>query len=268
MTASVEEITEVVIGHFLPAGSKTWRARQEMQEFLGYLTGFPGDTWQERWEATGHDAGIPVGRVAGDDRALSRRLSGAAGRCFAMRLIRPTLLGLRSNTFTRYTPWFRSIANDPWLEEFCERVDRLPVGSSRRGRAKSDVCYALTVFGIDLDGLTPEALLLHYAVECRAHALAGEDAESGTFSGTLAWPVLHEMGQFPRSAPRTLRAAVTRGQLSIEEAVDRHQLRNREVRPVGGVCTPPLRRAGLLDPAALDHPPGQDVLEGDRGDQS
>ncbi|MDO0929834.1 site-specific integrase [Streptomyces sp. TG1A-8] len=249
-TASVEEITEVVIGHFLPAGSKTWRARQEMQEFLGYLTGFPGDTWQERWEATGHDAGIPVGRVAGDDRALSRRLSAAAGRCFAMRLIRPTLLGLRSNTFTRYTPWFRSIANDPWLEEFCERVDQLPVGSSRRGRAKSDVCYALTVFGIDLDGLTPEALL-HYAVECRAHALAGEDAESGTFSGTLAWPVLHEMGQFPRSAPRTLRAAVTRGQLSIEEAVDRHQLRNREVRDL--LVEYVRRRSAELNYSTLRH---------------
>ncbi|MET9809172.1 site-specific integrase [Streptomyces halstedii] len=167
-----------------------------------------------------------------------------------MRLIRPTLLGLRSNTFTRYTPWFRSIANDPWLEEFCERVDQLPVGSSRRGRAKSDVCYALTVFGIDLDGLTPEALL-HYAVECRAHALAGEDAESGTFSGTLAWPVLHEMGQFPRSAPRTLRAAVTRGQLSIEEAVDRHQLRNREVRDL--LVEYVRRRSAELDYSTLRH---------------
>ncbi|MFE2638381.1 hypothetical protein ACFXKF_27090 [Streptomyces scopuliridis] len=240
----------MVVEHFRPSGSKTWKPQQETREFLGYLAGFPGDTWQERWEASDHDTGRPVGQAAGDNIALRRRLSAAAGRAFAMRLIHPTLLGPRSNTFTRYAPWFRSVADDPWLEEFCERVDRLPVGAARRGRAKSDLCYTLTVFGIDLDGLTPEALL-HYAVECRAHALAGENAESGTYSGTPAWPVLHEMRQFPASAPKTLRAAVTRGRLSVEKAVDRHRITNREMRDL--LVEYISRRAAELDYSTLRH---------------
>ncbi|AIV38620.1 integrase [Streptomyces sp. CCM_MD2014] len=148
-----------------------------------------------------------------------------------MRLVRPTLLGFRCNRFFRYAPWFRSVAKDPWLEEFCVRADQLPMAQARRTKAKFDVCCALTVFGIDLKDLTPEALM-HYAVESRAHGLAGENSESGTFAGTLAWPILHDMGQFPASTPRSFRAAVTRGQISVEEAVDRHRLRNREVRDV------------------------------------
>ena len=99
-----------------------------------------------------------------------------------MRLIRPGLLGFRASTFTRYTPWFRSVAQDPWLEEFCGRADRLPAGQGRQSRAKFDVCCALTIFGIDLDGLTAEAFL-HYASESRKHGLTEQE---GVFAGTLA----------------------------------------------------------------------------------
>jgi hypothetical protein len=39
----------------------------------------------------------------------------------------------------------------------------------------------------------------------------------GSFAARDAWPVLYGMGQFPVSAPRTLRAAVTKGQHSAAE---------------------------------------------------
>ncbi|MEU8310625.1 site-specific integrase [Actinomadura sp. NPDC048955] len=120
------------------------------------------------------------------------------------------------------------MAQDPWLEEFCDRADRLPVSSARRTRAKFDVCCALTVFGIDLKDLTAEAFL-HYSDESRKQGLV-DGGKSAAWAGTLAWPVLHQMGQFAPSTPSTLRAAVTRGQLSIEESVDRHRLKNHEVR--------------------------------------
>ncbi|TCO28087.1 hypothetical protein EV652_10669 [Kribbella steppae] len=42
-------------------------------------------------------------------------------------------------------------------------------------------------------------------------------------SGTAAWQLLHSMGHFPANAPHTLRAARTRGQLTVEELVDRHR---------------------------------------------
>ncbi|MCX5080145.1 hypothetical protein [Streptomyces sp. NBC_00401] len=82
---------------------------------------------------------------------------------------------------------------------------------------------------MELKDLTAEGLL-HCAVEAREHGLAGEDIKDRTFAAALAWPVLHDMGHFPESVPRTLRGAVTRGRLAVGEAVDRHQLRHRAVR--------------------------------------
>ncbi|CAM5343316.1 Tyrosine recombinase XerC [Streptomyces tanashiensis] len=228
-TASADEIAEVAAQHFSDSEQLRYRPRRAMLDFLSYLSTFPGETWQERWEASGHDEGRPVIEAGSQGKDRQMKLNLAAGYSFAMRLIRPTLLGFRCNRFYRYTQWFSSVASDPWFDEFCNRAEQLPLSRPRRSRAMFDVACALTVFGIDLKDLTPEALL-HYAVESRAHGLAGENAESGTFAGTLAWPILHDMGQFPASAPRSLRAAVTRGQLTPEEVVDRIGLRNREVR--------------------------------------
>jgi len=76
----------------------------------------------------------------------------------------------------------------------------------------------LTVYGIDLAGLTAEAMLHHTEQAPRLTAAAS------------AWPVLHDMGQFPAWVPRTLQDAQVRGQQPIEALVDRHQLRNLKVR--------------------------------------
>ncbi|MFF7022248.1 tyrosine-type recombinase/integrase [Streptomyces klenkii] len=231
-TAPAKEIIEVTADHFSQSEPLKWKQRSSMRDFLAHLATFPGTTWQERWEASEHDQGRPVADVAGDNKHLRNRLNLATGYAFSMRLVRPTLLGFRCNRFFHYAPWFRSVAKDPWLEEFCARADQLPMSQARRGKTKFDVCCALTIFGIDLEDLTPEAFL-HYAIESRAHGVtSGERADSGSYAGTLAWPILHDMGQFPASAPRSFRAAVTRGQISVEEAVDRHHLRNREVRDV------------------------------------
>jgi site-specific recombinase XerD len=228
-TAPAEEVIAVAADHFSESEHLKWKQRGAMRAFLNHLATFPGRTWQERWEASGHDEGQPVGDAAGEDRPLLRKLNCAAGQSFALRLVRPTLLGFRCNRFFHYSPWFRGVAQDPLLEEFCRRADLLPMSQARRTRTKFDVCCALTVFGIDLKGLTPEALL-HYAVESRRLGLSGERSDSGSYAGTLAWPILHEMGHFPPTAPRSLRGAITRGQVPVEEAVDRHGLRNRDMR--------------------------------------
>ncbi|MEU9547205.1 tyrosine-type recombinase/integrase [Streptomyces mirabilis] len=225
-TMPVEEIVQITADHFSSSEAMKWKQRGAMRPFLHHLAAFPGATWQERWEASGHDEGRPVSDAAGDNKYLRNKLNRATGYAFALRLVRPTLLGFRCNRFFHYLPWFHGVAKDPWLEEFCRRAEQLPMSQARRGRAKFDVCCALTVFGIDLKDLTPEALL-HYSVESRKHDLTGGN---GCFGATLSWPILHEMGQFPSSTPRSLRGAVTRGQIPVDEAVDRHNVRNREVR--------------------------------------
>ncbi|MFJ1797223.1 tyrosine-type recombinase/integrase [Kitasatospora griseola] len=230
--ARVEDVVEAIGSHFAEqlGAPRTSVMRRALRELLAHLEGFLGQTWQERWEAAGlNERDRPVIDIAGDNRPLRQRLLTAVGLVFAARVVRPSLFAFRSYRFPRFTGWFRSIAADPLLEEFCRRTEQLTVSSPRQAKARLDIACVLTVYGIELKDLTAEGLL-HYAVECRTHGLAGEDIQSGSFSGTLAWPVLHDMGHFPESVPRTLRGAVTRGQRPIEELVDRHRLCNGAVR--------------------------------------
>ncbi|MEU5149710.1 site-specific integrase [Streptomyces yangpuensis] len=230
--ATAAEVVEAIGGHFDqhvgPARAAVMR--RGVRLLLAHLETFPGATWQEKWQAAGLDErGNPATKLAGDRDKTRRALLTGVALVFAARVIRPSLFALKSYKFPRYVIWFQSLARDPLFDDFCRRTEALPVSVPRQARARNDVANALTVFGIELKDLTAEALL-HHAVECRTHGLAGEDIRSGTFSGTLAWPVLHEMGRFPESVPNTLRGAVTRGQQTIEEAIDQLKLRNQAVR--------------------------------------
>ncbi|MEJ3745340.1 hypothetical protein WEI85_18860 [Actinomycetes bacterium KLBMP 9797] len=90
----------------------------------------------------------------------------------------------------------------------------------------------MTTQGIALADLTPEAFL-HYVWESRDHGLAfkgrGETGR-GQFPGQLAWQVLHDMGHFPSGTPATLRAAVLSGRRTVQELLDRYNIRHQGVR--------------------------------------
>ncbi|OKJ33315.1 integrase [Streptomyces sp. CB01580] len=231
--ASAQDVVDAICRHFERdvGPSRVSDFRRGVGHLLAHLDTFPGQTWQERWEAAGFNERDRPATVIAEGRSNSFRQIVLAGVAllFAARVVRPSLFGLKSYKFPRYAIWFRSLAADPKLEEFARRTEAVPVSVPRQAKARLDVVSALTVFGIEFRDLTAEALL-HYAVECRTHGLAGEDIRSGSFSGTLAWPILHDMGHFPESVPRTLRGAVTRGQQTTEELVDRLRLRNQAVR--------------------------------------
>ncbi|MFD7734135.1 tyrosine-type recombinase/integrase [Kitasatospora phosalacinea] len=234
-TASVEEVLTVTCDVFGRTSSGQASACQgAMAALLRNLTRFPGTTWQERWEAAGlNERGRKAGTLhQGRPGATTSvtRLNTAAGYAFLMRLVQPSLLAFRSYTFPRYIPWFREIAKDPLLEEFCTRSDARDLAAISLRKAKYDICAALTVYGISLADLTPEGLM-HYAAECRKYGVTfGENAAGGCFAATKAWPVLVDMGHFPASTPGSMRSAITRGQLTVAELVDKHKVRNTEVR--------------------------------------
>ncbi|WP_218007683.1 tyrosine-type recombinase/integrase [Nocardia vinacea] len=168
--------------------------------------------------------------VEGDTR-LAGRLSTAMQHAYCLRLIQPTQRVLRASRLVWYTTWFRQCANDPLLEEFCQRMQQWPVNEATQRRAVLEVCLMLTVYGIDLSGLTAEAVVHHAA-----------QSTHDRIRVAAAWPVLHGMGRFPEWVPTTLRYARVDGQQSVEELVDRHQLRNQDVR---GLLVQYLRRRSV-----------------------
>lgn len=236
-----------------PGGRDSVRARARgARLLLERLGAFPGSGWQQRWEASGiNEAAQPVNVMADGEEGRKEICTGAA--ClFSLRVIRPSLLALRSTRFAGYGPRFMEAQRDPLLEEFAKRVRDQPVHPLHRTAALFDVAAALTTQGIALDGLTPEAFL-HYIWQSRDQGLtmkARGKQNRGQFPGRLAWPVLHEMGVFPPGAPATVRAAVLTGQRTLEELVDRYGIRHQGVRQL--ILDYLARRRSELDYSSLE----------------
>jgi site-specific recombinase XerC len=231
-SAGMEEVQQVVRGVW-PGGVDAVRRRSRGARFLlEHLAGFPGQTWQQRWEASGLNGGRhPVTAVRNKQKERDEICVGTA--CvFSLRVIRPSLQALRSTRFLRYGERFLTAQRDPLLDEFWKRAQDTAVHPLHHGGALFDVSAALTTQGIELAGLTPEAFL-HYVWESRDHGLnlKGRGVQGrGQFAGQLAWRVLHEMGHFPSGAPATVRAAVLSGRRTVQELVDRYGIRHQGVR--------------------------------------
>jgi site-specific recombinase XerD len=225
--ASVDEIAALVEKVWPARPTSNQKRRRSLRLLLDHLSRLPGRTWQQRWEA---------GVFSDGSRRVAELNSGAhtasLGLKIAMslRVIHPSLRAMRANPLARYAEMFRQAQADPALDAYFQAVEARPVLRSLRMGAVFDVACALTVYGIRLAELTPEALL-QYAWQCRRHGLTYKNrGDRETFAGLLAWQVLHEIGHFPPGTPQSIRAAGQAGQRSVEELVDVHSIANTEVR--------------------------------------
>ncbi|MET9324737.1 tyrosine-type recombinase/integrase [Streptomyces sp. NPDC003038] len=205
-----------------------------LEKLLDHLAEHTGRTWQERWEAAGFDAeGAPSVIVLADknDRYDQPFLIAALKWIFCLRVVQPSLSGFRANRFGNYPEAFRQIQDHRELNRYFAAVDSTEhFPNIHKFRAKADIAAALTTQGIQLDGLTPAALL-HYSVECRRLGVApGATGDHQRFTALGAWQVLHAMDHFPPGTPPTLRAFIYAGQRTVTELVDRYPIRHQGVR--------------------------------------
>ncbi|MFI9591154.1 tyrosine-type recombinase/integrase [Nonomuraea sp. NPDC052265] len=250
--ASIEEIAEAVRTTWLTkSADNRWNRSRGARDLLHHLSQFPGETWQDRWEASGFNkSGSPVSVLRSAPRERSQIGTGAA--ClFCLRIIQPSLEAFRSNIFLYYGRRFLAAQSDPLLEKFWAEVQATPVNPIHHGSALFDVAVALTTQGIRLADLTPAAFL-HYAWECRRQGLVlGARGAGSRFPGHLAWQVLHAMDHFPSHGPATLKAALLNGRLTVEELVDRYKIRHAGARQL--LIAYLERRKPELDYSTLDN---------------
>ncbi|MEU5216781.1 tyrosine-type recombinase/integrase [Streptomyces sp. NPDC020807] len=209
------------------------RRRRSVELIFASLEQMAGTTWQEKWTNSSFDreGAEPVRLLAREgNRNESADLTAGLKMAFILRIIRPSLSGFRANRIVNYADRFREFQADPYLDEFFSAVDRRDFSHNHRYRAKFDVAVALTTQGIALKDLTPPALL-HYAMEAKRLGLTyGNKLKNTRFAAHGAWQVLHQMGHFPPGTPPTLRTYVYRGQLTIEQLVDRYPIEHQGVR--------------------------------------
>jgi integrase len=215
------------------------------RHLLEHLETFDGRTWQERWLASGLDAGERPVSDLDPDKYRGYNLTHGLKALLCLRVITPSLHAFRGNKFNQYPYAFKEVQADPLLDKFFEEAARSRASQRHQYRALADVCCALTTQGIALADLTPEALLF-YANECRRlNLVVGARPDSNRFAGLMAWDILHGMGHFPPGTPPTLRTYIYKGQRSPEEMVDFYGIRDSDVRQL--IIDYIVRRQGDTD---------------------
>lgn len=225
--ASIEDIRTVAMRVWPEPVSRVKSRARGLGRLGEHLQRFPGDTWQQRWEASGLNArGNPVRELSAKSDAAAS-LTQALEAMFALRIIQPTLEAFRSNQFKDYPAAFLAAQNDPELNHYVTAVENADTTRHFKRWARFDVCCALTIQGITFADLTPESFL-HYAIATREAAMAAYSIS--TYVGHLAWQVLHEIGHFPKTTPPTLRAALRAPQMTPTQLVDQYDVASPSVR--------------------------------------
>ncbi|MFC7992138.1 tyrosine-type recombinase/integrase [Streptomyces pilosus] len=213
-------------------GTSTRQQRgQAARLLLDYLAGFPGLTWQERWDASPVGKGLAHVNDLECRRSPSVKLTTGLRALICLRVIQPSLVAFRLHHMTGFASHFFSAQSDPLLDEYAKQVEVHQHTYAHRTEALFDLCVLLSVQGVALSDVTAPALL-HFAQENRrAWSVVDPGNKAGNrLRGQGVWHVLHAMGHLPPTVPATMRAALMRGQKSIEELIDLYPIRNQAVR--------------------------------------
>jgi integrase len=207
-------------------------ARRGLVRMLDFLGEHPGDTWQQRWVASGADS-------AGDDWAqgpaqwLERTGLFSASRLAAMTaslpaligadVIRPTLRWLLTGGKKRKMTTNLIRSRDPQgfaaIASECQRDPEL--GAPAESAALFRAAVILTAKGGKVADITVGDFLEEIEVEL--------DVRGKVRSGSASFKVLRELGIFGDGVP-TLRELRSSARPSVEELVDRYPIASRAVR--------------------------------------
>ncbi|MGW1798207.1 tyrosine-type recombinase/integrase [Streptomyces sp. NPDC001984] len=230
--APIGEIARLAVEVWEDAAQVTrYQRGQATRWVLEYLADFPGQTWQERWDAS------PIGQgQIGVTSLGSRRTTGVAvspgiRALYCLRVVQPSMVAFRRNHLHHFAPMFIAAQYDPLLHKYEEHAGAQGLRLVHQREAVIDMCTLLAVQGVALADVTAPSIL-HFAHDNRRARcqLQPGNQVANRLIGHSMWSVLHAMGHFPPSTPTTMRAAMMRGQRSIEELVDQYQIRNRAVR--------------------------------------
>ncbi|MCV7226475.1 site-specific integrase [Mycolicibacterium komossense] len=226
--ADVEQIRTVAKQVWPDPASRRRSRDRGLYKLAALLAEHPGDTWQQRWDASPLGSEQVAARVLGGGGAVGTEYTQGVQTLFALRIVRPTLAALRINQLTIYPQYVVPAENDDGLNGFAAAVSAAALSDHFKRWALFDVCAAMTIHGVSFAYVTPESFL-HYAFETR-ETTPRTGLHVGKYVGHSAWQVLFAMGHFPPSAPPTLRNALRAPQLTIEEMVDRYEVADPRMR--------------------------------------
>jgi hypothetical protein len=237
-TASQQSVEEVLAGiEVLEAGasSKEMRRRsRDAQVLLELLRRFPGESWQQRWLASGVDTAgknwpdVMTGGLArnasGGPMAAEKARSvatGSAGRLILLDVIRPGYDWLYCSPSSTLFPRFEQLRDSQGFAAVRARCDLdTRMASTDRRAALIQLCRILMHNG----GLLGDITL----ADC-VEAYRAQNGYSGK-AHSRWYGLLRDMGILAVDTPPTIYAASRRGQLTIPEIVDGYDIQCRPIR--------------------------------------
>jgi hypothetical protein len=219
----------------LPSAGGQDKRRRGLSWLLDWLADQPGQTWQERWMASGADAAggawrqVPAAwqhERGRDVRGLRAELSGALAVAICGDLVRPSLSCLVAGAAGKGS-LTRSLARTRDPEGFA-RLGRLCDADPQVSAVAASLTLRRSALIIAAKGGTLADITVGDALELmdrEAAILPGPAKDHKVF-----YRMLRELGIFGDKAPGRLRAFRTAGQLTPGELVDRYQLQCRPVR--------------------------------------
>jgi integrase len=231
------------------------RRRRGLVSVIEWLAAHPGQTWQERWQATGADAlgnagwwrpsldRLQAGSMRhGSSVSVTSNLRVSLNLLVCADAIRPSLHWLLTPFAPHHLATDMARVRDQ--EGFAELAARCSASGAGATMAKSIMRRAATI--VAAKGGFISDITVGDCLELEELQGAGMRR---TNRGAGLYDALHSMGVFGAEAPSTLRAFATQGQLSPEQMLQRFGIEYEPVRHLLNDYL--LERAPALDHTTL-----------------
>jgi integrase len=257
-TAQSEEETlrRLTSPPFLPEIKETRAGRRRgTAKMLRWLASFPGDTWRQRWEASGAEdrpgsswVQLPLGWLRDNGLAASydaNDLSSGLLMLICGDVIRPGLAWMVTRAHKHLAPVMEAVRDPGGFARLRELAESGPPASLKDARlAATRIATLLACKGGIISDITVGDCVEMADVQRLVHSRGGQKKVDFYLR-------LHALGIFPADAPATIRAfGMAQGQLTIEELVDRYRLQCKQVRDL--IVDYLRERQPALDYASLD----------------
>ncbi len=236
-TEAMEEvIARLTAPPFRPEATATRAGRRRgVIKLMGWLTSFPGDTWQQRWLASGVEehggaswATLPLGWLRDRGEAASydpEDLSSGLLMLICGDVIRPSLAWMLTRTHRHLAAAMAQSRDPEGFARLRSRAEAEAASSRADARiAETRIATLLACNGGVINDITVGDCVELVDTQRRVHVRGGQKKVDFYLR-------LRALGIFPEDAPATIRAfGLAQGQLSIEELVGRYPLRCTPVR--------------------------------------
>lgn len=221
-----EDLFSLLEAHLAQLGSKYDAAlsrRKGMSLLLDWLENAEENTWQARWEVLGEDAKDWRAAAGAESERQRRDLMGALQTLMCHRIIRPSYAWLARQTFLQLPYQLRNTTDREDFNQLLAAAGQTGTNAGTMSFVLSMLTKVLIHTGKRIPQLTTEDLL-EYAVNMRA--------EGRTVNGLhTTHQLLRHMGVV-HDPPLTVGFTRRRGQYTVEELVDRHDIECQAIRDV------------------------------------